>query len=69
MGSPTWGSDLSLLWENLCSVIILQFVGHPTGVMGLDYIVSPPVLPTPLWFLLYVFSCRRSFLVGSGLFH
>ena len=28
-GGLTWGSELSLMWENLCSVIILQFVGHP----------------------------------------
>ena len=37
--------------------------------MGFDYIRSLPLLPILLWFLLYVFSCRRSFLVGSGLFH
>ena len=36
-----WGSEFLLLWENLCSVIILQFVGrlHP-GLMGFNYIVS-----------------------------
>ena len=37
--------------------------------MGLDYIVTPPLLPILLWFLLYIFGCRRSFLVGSSLFH
>ena len=45
-----------------------QFVGHSPRGMGLDYIVNSPLLPVSLWFFLYVFSCRRSFLVGSGLF-
>ena len=36
--------------------------------MGFDYITSPPLLRVSLWFLLYVSSCRRSFLVGSSLF-
>ena len=65
LGSLTWGSELSLLWENLCNIIILQFVGCPPRGMGLDYITSLHIL---LWFLLYIFSCR-SFLIGSGLFH
>ena len=55
--------------ENHCNIIILQFVGHPPRVMGLDYIASLPLLPVSLWFVLYVFSYRRSFLVGSVLFH
>ena len=24
-----WGSEHSLLWENFCDIIVLQFVGHP----------------------------------------
>ena len=27
--SLTWGSGLSLLWENLCYIIILQFEDRP----------------------------------------
>ena len=44
-------------------VIILAFVVCPLRVVGLDCTVPPPLLPGPLWFLLYIFSCRRSFLV------
>ena len=29
LGSLMWGSEVSLLWENFCDIIILQFVGHP----------------------------------------
>ena len=68
LGNLTWGSELSLLWKNLCNIIILQFVGHPPGGMWLDYIVSSLLQPSLLWFLLYVFSYGRSFLVGSSLF-
>ena len=35
LGSPTWGSELSLLGGNLCRVIILQRVGRPPGGKGL----------------------------------
>ena len=66
--SPMWGSELSLLCENLCIVIILQLVGCPPRGVEFDYISSLPLLPISLRFLLYVFSCRRSFLVGSSLF-
>ena len=31
LGSLTWGSELSLLWENLCNIIIFQSVGHTHG--------------------------------------
>ena len=34
LGSLTWGSEVSLLWENLCDTIIFQFVGHPPGGYG-----------------------------------
>ena len=49
--------------------IILLFVGHLHGSMGLDCTVSLSLLPLLLWFLLYIFSCRRSFLVDSGFSH
>ena len=49
-------------------VIILPFVGHlPRGV-GLDQTASLLPLPMPLWFLLYIFSCRKSFLLVFRLF-
>ena len=63
------GSELLLLWEDLYTVVIHQFVGCPPRVMGLDFIKDLPFLPVSVWFLLYVFNCRRSLLVGSGLFH
>ena len=33
------------------------------------YTMILPFLPVSLWFFLYVLSCRKSFLVGSSLFH
>ena len=48
-----WCSDPSLL------VIIFLFVG-----LGLDYNMTPPLLPVSLWFFLCIFSCR-SFLVDG----
>ena len=71
VGGLMWGSELSLLWEILWNIIILQFVAVPRGGGGhieFDYIVSLPLLLVLLWFLLYVFSCT-SFLVGFRLFH
>lgn len=35
LGSLMWVSEISLLWENLCDIIILQFVGS----MGFHYIM------------------------------
>ena len=35
LGSPTWGSELSLLWENFCGIISFQFLGSPPGVCGI----------------------------------
>ena len=44
------------------------FTTSPEG-MGLDYYTRiPALIPTLLWFYLYSFHCRRSFLVSSGLF-
>ena len=68
-GEPDVGSELSLLWENFCDIIILQFVGHPPGWYGIWLYCecAPPTIS--LWFLLYVFGCRISFLIGSSLFY
>lgn len=49
-------------------VIILLFLTCPPGGMGLDSIVSLPILSALLLSLLHLFSCRRSFLIHSGLF-
>ena len=51
LGSLMWGSEVSLLWENLCDIIIFQFVCHPPCVYGIWlYCESAP--PTiSLWLL------------------
>ena len=48
LGSLTWGSELSLLWENFCNVITLQCVCRPPGGqgMGFDYFASLLLLPS-----------------------
>lgn len=35
-------SERSFLWENLCDIIIFQFVGCPPTGMGFDYIAKVP---------------------------
>ena len=35
LGSLTWGSGLSLFWDNLCDVIIFHFVGGPPSKFGI----------------------------------
>ena len=35
LGSLTWGLELSHLWENICDIIIFQFVGSPPGLYGI----------------------------------
>ena len=65
LGSLAWGSELSLLWENLCSIMSFQFVGGLVG-MGFGYIVTAPFLPSCCGF--FVFGCRLSFWKGSSLF-
>ena len=65
----TWGSDLSLLGENLCSHNHSLVCGLPTLVHGtwLYHISAGPtcfiVVPS-----LYIFFICSSFLVGSSLF-
>ena len=36
LGRLTWGSGHSLLQENLCSIVIFQFVGHLPSSYGID---------------------------------
>lgn len=53
LGSLAWGSELSLLWENLCSIISFQFVGGLVG-MGFDCIVTAPFLPSGCGFFVFL---------------
>ena len=66
LGSLTWDSELSLPWEDFCSSS--QAAGHPPSGYGVWLCrgCAPPTLL--LWFFLYVFECRISFLVGSSVF-
>lgn len=43
-------------------VIFLPFVCRPRWGVGFHYVKSLPLIPTSLW-LLFIFSCRRSFLL------
>ena len=65
LGNLTSGSELSLLGENLCEVIIIQqFLGHPPGGNGIWLFYKTPFLPSHCSFF-FVFVCRICFLVGS----
>ena len=66
LGRPMLGLDPLFLRKNLCNILL--FMRHPPGGVGLDY-MAPPNPPISLWFLLCIFSCRRSFLVGSRFYH
>ena len=57
--SLMWGSELSLLWENLCNIIILKFVGCPPGRYR--------ILSSHCDFF-FVFGCKICFLVVSSPF-
>ena len=35
LGSLMWGSELSLLWDNFCGIIVFQFVGCPPSRYGI----------------------------------
>ena len=50
--SLTWGSELSLQWENFCGIIVFQFVGHPPDGYEIWFYCdfAPPT--TLLWLLL-----------------
>ena len=60
---------MSSLGRTSAAVIIFSFVSWLPGGTGLDCTMSPPFLAILLWFLLYIFSCRRSFLIDSSLPH
>ena len=50
-------------WGSTSGIVIIPFVGCLPQVMGLNCTGSPLFPSTLLWFLLYIFSCRRSFLL------
>ena len=51
-GEAVSGSELSLLWENFCGIIIFQFVGHLPSVCGIWFHCdcAPPTIS--FWLLL-----------------
>ena len=59
VGSLIWGSELSLLWENFCDTIVIQFMGCPPGELIILQVCPSFCL---IGFLLYVFGCRISIL-------
>ena len=62
--SLTRGSELLLLWENLCDIIIFQFVGWPPIGYGV-WLYHECTLPTILlWLLLCLW--KYNILVGSS---
>ena len=65
LGSLIWGSELSLLWENFCGIIIFQFMNFPHGRYGIwFYCFWEPLLPSCCG-LFFVFGCRVSFFFFS----
>ena len=53
LGELTWGSELSLLWENFCDIIVLQFVDCPPGGYGiwLYHKCTPPTISLGFFFM------------------
>ena len=45
------------------AIEIILFVGYLSRGMGLDYTMFLPLLPIALWFLLYIFTYRKFFLL------
>ena len=62
-----WGSEPSLQWVDFYGLSVLQFVSHPLGVVGFDFILIAPLLPSHCGFS-FVFGCGVSFLVNSSVF-
>ena len=78
-GSSFWCRSLG--WGTQCRTQTLHSLGRTFviviffhlwtvhGGMALDSTMTLPILLVSFWFLLYIFRHRRSFLIGSGLFH
>ena len=67
LGNLTWGSEHSLQWVNFCGIVVSSlWVMHPV-VMGFDFIVIAPLLPSHCGSS-FVSGCEVSFLVSSSVF-
>ena len=63
-GKPSVGPQTSCsLRRTSAIVIIFLLVGHLSRGVGLDYAKSLSLIPISLLFLLYTFSCGKSFLL------
>ena len=62
LGNMMQGSELSLLSESLCDIVIFQSVGCPLSWYGIAYRVKVALLPSWCGFF-FVFGCRISFFV------
>ena len=58
-----WDSEPSQQWENFFFIIVVQFMGHPTGGYGFDFIMIVPLLLSCCGFF-FVFGCTVPFLDG-----
>ena len=63
LGSPMWGSDLSLFREEIQGCNIPPTCRLPHRGVGPDLSASPPLLAVSMWLTLYVLSCRKSVLL------
>ena len=61
IGALGWGDHCGAQTTHSLGRIILPFVGRLLGDISLDYIASLPLPSILLWFVLYIFTCRRSF--------
>ena len=66
LGSLMWGSEPSLLWVDFCGISVLQSVFTHPAVMGFEFTVIAPLLPS-LWLLLCLWIWSI-FLVSSSVF-
>ena len=70
-GPPGWGAQCEThipfsLRRTSAILVILLFIDHlPGSLLPCNSIL----LTCLVWFLLYIFHCRRTFLVDSGLSH
>ena len=67
LGSLMWVSDPFFLGKNVCNCNYSPCLCIVVPDMGCESTCTLPILPVLLWFLHYIFSCRRSFLADSGL--
>ena len=67
LGSPMWDSELSLLLEHLCNIIIFQFVCCPPSRYGI-WLCHNCAPPTLLFWLLLCLWVQNMIFGGSSLF-